>query len=41
MNYVVESARVIGQILGLFVGDGYAAPVDKTVKEYPTLPYYL
>ncbi len=41
MNYLVESARLIGQILGVVVGDGYVAPVEQTVKEYPHLPYYF
>ncbi len=41
MNYLVESARVIGQILGVVVGQGYVAPVDETVKRYPHLPFYV
>ena len=40
MNYLVESARVIGQILGVVVGDGYADPVTQTMKDYPNLPYH-
>ena len=39
MNYLVESARVIGRILGLVVGEGYVPPIDATVREYPHLYY--
>jgi len=40
MNYIVESARAIGKILGIVVGAGYTSPADETAKEYPCLPFY-
>ncbi len=41
MNYLIESARVIGRFLGFVVGYGLDIPSQDIAKRYPTLRYYF
>ena len=35
---IKESAKVIGQVLGLVIGDKFTTPSEQTFKDYPDLP---
>ena len=41
MNYLVESIRVVGHVLGIFVGRGLTPTTDDVVVKYPSLHYYF
>lgn len=35
---IKESAKVIGQVLGLVIGDKFTTPAAQTLRDYPDLP---
>ena len=35
---IKESAKVIGQVLGLVIGDKFTTPIARTLRDYPDLP---
>ena len=40
MNYLAKTARVLGQILGVVVGDGFSSPSNEALRNYPSLRFY-
>jgi len=41
MNQLVNSVRVLGQILGVVVGDGFATPTDTALRDHLNLGLYV
>ena len=35
---IKESAKVIGQVLGLVIGDKFISPSTQTLRDYPDFP---
>ncbi len=35
---IKESAKVIGQVLGLVLGDKFITPTAQTLRDYPDFP---
>jgi len=35
---IKESAKVIGQVLGLVIGDKFTTPTTQILRDYPDLP---
>jgi hypothetical protein len=36
---IKESAKVIGQVLGLVMGDKFVTPSARTLRDYPDIPF--
>jgi len=36
---IKESAKVIGQVLGLVLGDKFTTPAARTLRDYPDIPF--
>ena len=39
MNFVTESARFLGQLVGIIAGSGFQLPIEEVVRDYPELYY--
>jgi len=41
MRTLRKSASLIGHVLGLLMGDGFADHTTDVIKQYPSLPFHF